>query len=99
MTTKTPASGMPTPLPGAGTNWRTRGLCRDEDPELFFPDTAADRRAALAVCARCPVRERCLAEALAEEGGRNTHGRHGIRGGTTPTGRQKLHSRTAKTAT
>ncbi|MFF8839606.1 WhiB family transcriptional regulator [Streptomyces sp. NPDC015130] len=99
MTAPTPAPGMPTPLPGAGTNWRMFGQCRDEDPELFFLKTHAGRREALAVCAKCPVRERCLTEALAEEGGRNTGDRHGIRGGTTPTGRQKLHARTAKTAT
>jgi WhiB family redox-sensing transcriptional regulator len=90
---------MTTPLPGAGTNWRTRGLCRNEDPELFFLKTRAGRRAALAVCAPCPVRERCLAEALEEEGGRNTGDRHGIRGGMTPTGRQKLHARATKTTT
>jgi WhiB family redox-sensing transcriptional regulator len=40
------------------------------DPELFFPLTstgrgAADTQRAKAICASCPVRQRCLAFALA----------------------------------
>lgn len=50
-------------------DWRTRGACRDEDPELFFPvamsGPALDQISrAKAVCARCPVRAECLAWAL-----------------------------------
>lgn len=42
-------------------NWRLEGVCRDEDPEKFFPN-ATDRRAILdatAVCFTCPVMAQC----------------------------------------
>ena len=50
--------------------WRESAACRYIDPELFFPLSstgrgAADAQRAKAICARCPVRERCLAFALA----------------------------------
>jgi WhiB family transcriptional regulator, redox-sensing transcriptional regulator len=58
-----------------------RGACRGEDPELFFPVTAAGPAltqvfAAKAVCFRCAVRAACLSYAL-------TTGQAGIWGGTT----------------
>jgi WhiB family transcriptional regulator, redox-sensing transcriptional regulator len=58
-----------------------RGACRGEDPELFFPVTAAGPAlaqvlAAKAVCFRCAVRAACLSYALAT-------GQAGIWGGTT----------------
>ncbi|MFC7327692.1 WhiB family transcriptional regulator [Marinactinospora rubrisoli] len=37
--------------------------CRLE-PDLFFAEAPADVEAAKAVCADCPVREQCLADAL-----------------------------------
>ncbi len=39
--------------------WVVFAACRDADPELFFPNTAAQERAALALCAVCTVREEC----------------------------------------
>ncbi|MFJ6771775.1 WhiB family transcriptional regulator [Kitasatospora sp. NPDC091257] len=51
-------------------DWREHALCREEDPELFFP--VGTRGPALrqiahakAVCNRCPVRTECLQWALA----------------------------------
>jgi transcription factor WhiB len=51
--------------------WRARAACREIDnPELFFPTAesgparTAQVAAAKAVCARCPVRQACLDEAL-----------------------------------
>jgi WhiB family transcriptional regulator, redox-sensing transcriptional regulator len=51
------------------TEWRHFAICRDEDPETFYP---ADERSgsegverARAVCARCPVISDCRAWALA----------------------------------
>lgn len=52
------------------TDWRYRAACVGEAPELFFPiggggpgeTQLADAKA---VCRRCPVREQCLAWALA----------------------------------
>jgi WhiB family redox-sensing transcriptional regulator len=50
-------------------DWRHSAVCRDEDPELFFPigHTGPDLlqiEEAKAVCRRCPVMERCLQWAL-----------------------------------
>lgn len=42
--------------------WHKSAACRDEAVDLFF---AHDKDIAKAVCARCPVVEECLAEALA----------------------------------
>jgi len=50
-------------------DWRHRALCRDEDPELFFPigtTGPAERQVeeAKAVCRRCAVTSDCLSWAL-----------------------------------
>src|SRR3712207_8386647 len=50
-------------------DWRHRALCRDEDPELFFPigttgPALVQIEQAKAVCQRCPVVESCLDWAL-----------------------------------
>jgi hypothetical protein len=45
-------------------DWRERGLCLQQDPELFFPTVTDDPAPALAVCGVCPVRGACLAAAL-----------------------------------
>lgn len=43
-------------------DWRSRGACRT-DPDRLFVRGAAQRDAKL-ICLPCPVRARCLAEAL-----------------------------------
>lgn len=43
--------------------WMNRAACRDKDPDLFFPTTDAERRAAIEICDDCPVREECGAYA------------------------------------
>lgn len=50
-------------------DWRHRAICRDEDPELFFPvgnsgPALLQIAEAKAVCQRCPVTSECLAWAL-----------------------------------
>ncbi len=80
MTTSEFAVGSP--------GWMPRGACRGEDPELFFPVTAAGPAlaqvlAAKAVCFRCAVRTTCLSYALAT-------GQAGIWGGTTQEERQAM---------
>ena len=60
----------------------SRGACRGQDPELFFPIGAAglalaQASVAKAVCGRCPVQPNCLSYALVT--GQND----GIWGGTT----------------
>lgn len=49
-----------------GSDWRSRGACRDVDPDTFFPatDHGPEATRAKAVCAGCPVRGRCLEDAL-----------------------------------
>ena len=66
---------------GGPPGWMPRGACLGEDPELFFPVTAAGPAlaqvfAAKAVCFGCAVRAACLSFALAT-------GEAGIWGGTT----------------
>lgn len=51
------------------TDWRHRAVCRDMDPELFFPvgnsgPAMAQTANAKAVCADCPVATECLDWAL-----------------------------------
>ena len=50
-------------------DWRHDAVCRDEDPELFFPvgnsgPALLQIAEAKAVCRRCPVASECLAWAL-----------------------------------
>lgn len=74
-------------------DWRHDAACRDEDPELFFPVSemgpgARQTAEAKAVCARCPVRARCLAHAV--DNGLD----FGIFGGATERERRDLLRRT-----
>ncbi|GLZ49237.1 hypothetical protein Acsp06_54220 [Actinomycetospora sp. NBRC 106375] len=80
-------------------NWQALAACRGVDPELFFPEATDELRdgaldeplvrrqveAAKAVCRRCPVRERCLAEALERMP-------HGIAGGMTEQERRRARA-------
>jgi len=79
----------------ADTRWQVHAACRGGDPELFFPEVptepsgeplvAAQVAAAKAVCRRCPVRARCLAEALERLP-------HGIAGGLTAGERRRVRA-------
>lgn len=76
-------------------DWRHRAVCRDEDPELFFPignsgPAVAQTEEAKAVCRRCPVIEECLAYAL--ETGEN----FGVWGGLGEEERRELRARELK---
>ena len=78
-----------------GGDWRHRAVCRDVDPEIFFPAAQAgpvhDRQiaAAKAVCAGCPVRPECLTFAL-------TGLPEGIAGGLTPSERRTHRTRSSR---
>lgn len=65
-------------------NWRDDAKCRTEDPELFYPTDAAPVAKPLRVCAACPVRTWCLADAL------DSKDQFGIRGGTTEDERRPM---------
>jgi WhiB family redox-sensing transcriptional regulator len=68
------AAGLDLAVPGTRQgapedDWRQYALCRDEDPDLFFPEGTsgpAERQVeeAKAVCRRCAVMSACLAWAL-----------------------------------
>lgn len=67
-------------------DWRDRALCRDMDPNIFFPD--ADYLLdpiVLPTCHRCPVREDCLQYAL------NTCQEFGVWGGLTDDQRRYIN--------
>ena len=76
-------------------DWRHSALCREQDPELFFPigttGPAADQvDDAKAVCRRCTVVEDCLTWAL--ETGQDA----GVWGGTSEDERRALKRRGAR---
>ena len=71
------------------SDWREDAACLDQDPELFFPISevglgAEQVKRAKAVCATCPVQQRCLDHALQQ--GLN----HGVFGGATPQERRLI---------
>lgn len=71
--------------------WRERAACRGTDGARWFAETARARAWCLAVCAACPVREECYAQAMAEE--RYSSGRRsGVRGGALPAERQAVET-------
>jgi WhiB family transcriptional regulator, redox-sensing transcriptional regulator len=73
-------------------DWRHNAVCREEDPELFFPignngPALLQIEEAKAVCRRCPVIEQCLAWAL--ETGEDTE----VWGGMSEDERRKMKRR------
>ena len=49
--------------------WTDEAICASVDPELFYPQSWQDPRAAKQVCATCPVRRPCLEEGLTDDFG------------------------------
>ena len=77
-------------------DWRHRAVCRDEDPELFFPvgnsgPALAQIADAKLVCNRCPVTTECLTWAL--ESGQDA----GVWGAMSEDERRALKRRNART--
>jgi Transcription factor WhiB len=75
--------------PPEGGDWRQWAACARPgvDPELFFPEKGGTAAHAKRICAACPVKAPCLADAL------TTRDEHGVRGGTTPRERRRLRRR------
>ena len=76
-------------------DWRHDALCRDEDPELFFPigntgPALLQIEEAKSVCRRCPQTDACLRFAL--ETGQDA----GVWGGLSEDERRALKRRTAR---
>ena len=66
------------------TEWMAVALCREYPRETFFPTDGAGVVRAQRICARCPVREACLAYALAERI------EFGVWGGCSERARQRM---------
>jgi WhiB family redox-sensing transcriptional regulator len=80
---------------GAAMDWRHNAVCREEDPELFFPigntgPALLQIEEAKAVCRRCPVMEQCLQWAL--ETGQDA----GVWGGLSEDERRAMKRRAAR---
>ena len=84
-------------LAAADDVWRDHALCRDTDPELFFPigntgPALLQIEEAKAVCMRCDVRDACLQWAL------DTGQDAGVWGGLSEDERRALRRRNARAA-
>lgn len=73
--------------------WLLRALCRGK--RTWYDDGEADPELAREVCDRCPVRARCLDEALDFEAGVAISGRFGVWAGLTPAQRISVEKRNA----
>lgn len=74
--------------------WQLRAECGPQDDPIMFPVEVSSHAAYDAgrwICKSCPVADRCLAEAMADEGGKSTQYRHGLRGGYDPMERLNLY--------
>jgi WhiB family redox-sensing transcriptional regulator len=83
-------------------DWLKQAACRADgiDPDEMFPDNnPAGITHARQICAPCPVREQCLADAMATEGTRTARNRYGIRAGLTGSQRRALYDAQRKRQT
>jgi WhiB family redox-sensing transcriptional regulator len=75
--------------------WRDVALCRQVDPERFFPEKGESVKAAKRVCAACPVTTACLDYAMRRPAGQD----FGIWGGLSERERKALRKQACKPAT
>jgi len=73
-------------------DWQDNGLCKESDPEAFFPEKGGSTKQAKAVCKRCPITEKCLQYAL------DQRERFGIWGGKSEYERRQLLKELDETA-
>ena len=78
-------------LGAADYSWRNQAVCRDTDPELFFPIGTTGQALlqidrAKEVCCECPVKVNCLDFAIA------TNQDSGVWGGTSDRKSTRLNS-------
>ena len=81
-------------LGNADSSWRTNAICRDTDPELFFPVGTTGQALlqiakAKGVCCQCPVKVECLDFAM------ETNQDTGIWGGLSEDERRNLRRQNA----
>jgi WhiB family redox-sensing transcriptional regulator len=72
------------PNPAGPEPWMAFSLCKETDPEAFFPEKGQSTAYAKKVCRRCPVTAECLRAALERDE------RFGIWGGLSERERRKL---------
>jgi WhiB family redox-sensing transcriptional regulator len=67
-------------------DWHDEALCRESDDMApWFPTRGQSNQPALDICGRCPVRNECLTEAIADP-----TLDHGVRGGATANDRKTM---------
>lgn len=66
------------------TEWMSKGNCRFEPPERFFPSDGVGVEIAKQICATCPVQTPCLEYALEQRID------HGVWGGTSERQRRRI---------
>ena len=64
-------------------NWERLGICKDKNPEFFFPKDAKTEITNSMFCLDCPVIDQCRYYAIA-------HNEIGVWGGTTTSQRNRL---------
>jgi WhiB family redox-sensing transcriptional regulator len=64
--------------------WMAIGLCKDMDPDVFFPNSGSGVIVAQKICQRCPVAEPCLDYALEQRI------EFGVWGGVSERGRRRI---------
>lgn len=69
-----------------GLTWRDEAACLDVGTEAFFSDDRGVQELAKSICAGCPVRNVCLADALESPADEDW----GIRGGLTRHARKQV---------
>ena len=72
--------------------WQARAACFGADPTIFFPERGEPTTLAKEMCRSCPVRDECLAHAMAH------NEKFGIWGGTSERERRRMRARAAKQA-
>ena len=83
-------------LANADYTWRRKAICRDTDPDVFFPVGTTGYALvqidkAKGICDQCPVRTDCLDYAL------ETNQDSGIWGGTSEDERRQIRRMIART--
>ena len=69
--------------------WAAFAVCRDRDPDTFFPVTTDGEREAIRICEGCPVRLECLEFAM------ETRVRFGVWGGVSEKQRRSMRRQIA----
>ena len=79
--------------------WQLRSHCGPKDDAVMYPREVSSHEAydeGRDICKGCPVADRCLDEAMADEGLKGTQYRYGLRGGYDPMERLQLARMRAK---